>query len=155
MKTLSGRLLLAGMACLTATALALPDEQGGKGKPKGAPPCKFPVTGKASAALVSFDNLMTKFVRQHDVPGAALAVGRHGKVVYARGFGYANREEKQPVQPQSLFRIASVSKPITAVAAMTILSAPAVLPRPLSSLPPAQPASTSFTRNPGMGCCIS
>jgi N-acyl-D-amino-acid deacylase len=81
----------------------------------------LPVTGKAPTALASFDKLMTSFVRKHRLPGAALAVGRSGKVVYARGFGYADREAKRPVQPQSLFRIASISKPITAAAVLQLV----------------------------------
>lgn len=55
------------------------------------------------------------------MPGAALAVTRHGKLVYARGFGFADREAKEHVEPTALFRIASVSKPITAVAVMQLV----------------------------------
>jgi N-acyl-D-amino-acid deacylase len=42
-------------------------------------------------------------------------------MVYARGFGYADVESREPVQPQSRFRIASISKPITAVAVMQLV----------------------------------
>ena len=45
-----------------------------------------------------------------------MAVGRGGEILYARSIGFANAEEKLPVEPHSLFRIASISKPITAVA---------------------------------------
>src|SRR6185312_9274408 len=41
--------------------------------------------------------------------------------VYARGFGYADREDKRPVEPNSLFRIASVSKPFTSAAIMRLV----------------------------------
>jgi len=74
------------------------------------------VTGKHDPALMSFDHLMTQFISKHQVPGASLAVTRDRQLVYARGFGYADREAKQPVQPTSQFRVASISKPITAVA---------------------------------------
>jgi N-acyl-D-amino-acid deacylase len=77
-------------------------------------------TGTAHPDLVSFDRLMTSFVTLHEAPGAALAVTRGGRLVYARGFGYADREQQQPVQPHSLFRIASVSKPITAAAVLQL-----------------------------------
>lgn len=80
-----------------------------------------PVTGKADANLAPFDQLMTSFVTEHKVPGAALAVTRRGKLVYARGFGFADAEAKSPVEPAALFRIASVSKPITAVAVMRLV----------------------------------
>jgi N-acyl-D-amino-acid deacylase len=65
---------------------------------------------------------MTEFLRKNPaIPGAALAVGRNGKVVYARGFGYADLDRSQPVQPDALFRIASVSKPLTAVAVLQLV----------------------------------
>jgi N-acyl-D-amino-acid deacylase len=81
----------------------------------------LPTTGRADPRLSSFDELMTGFVAEHKMPGAALAVTRHGKLVYARGFGYANVEKKEPVRPASLFRIASLSKPLTAVAILQLM----------------------------------
>lgn len=80
----------------------------------------LPVTGSADARLASFDGLMTSFVREHKVPGAALAVTRGGRLVYARGFGYADVDAREPVAPAALFRIASVSKPITAVTVLRV-----------------------------------
>ena len=72
------------------------------------------ITGLAMPKLAAYDDLMTTFMREHKPPGAALAVTYHGRLVYARGFGYANLERHEPVRPASLFRIASVSKPFTA-----------------------------------------
>lgn len=77
---------------------------------------ELPVTGKSSPELVAFDKLMRNFVSKNGIPGASLAIVKDGRLVYARGFGYADREKKEPVQPNSLFRIASISKPITATA---------------------------------------
>ncbi len=79
-----------------------------------------PVTGPEEPRLAAFDHLMLSFLNEHDVPGAVLAVARHGKIVYARGFGYADREKKEPVEPGSLFRIASVSKPFTSAAILQL-----------------------------------
>jgi CubicO group peptidase (beta-lactamase class C family) len=79
-----------------------------------------PVTGKAVRALAPFDKLMTEFIRKHHLPGAALAVAKDGRIVYSRGFGYADKDKKEPVRPESLFRIASVSKPLTAVAVLQL-----------------------------------
>lgn len=79
------------------------------------------VTGKHNPALSSFDELMTTFIKTHQVPGASLAVTRAGQLVYARGFGYADLAKKQPVQPGSQFRVASLSKPITAVAILQLV----------------------------------
>jgi N-acyl-D-amino-acid deacylase len=79
------------------------------------------VTGPAEAGLAPFDKLLTQFVAENKLPGAAVAVTRHGKLVYARGFGHADVEKKTPVHPDSMFRIASVSKPITAVGVMMLV----------------------------------
>lgn len=64
------------------------------------------------------DDLMTGFLEKHKLPGASLAVGRGGRVLYARGFGWADVENKRPVQADSLFRLASISKSITGTAVM-------------------------------------
>ncbi|MCG8651668.1 MAG: beta-lactamase family protein, partial [Pirellulales bacterium] len=58
---------------------------------------------------------------RHSIPGASLAITDHGKLVYARGFGYADVGKREPVAPDSLFRIASISKPITAVAILQLV----------------------------------
>lgn len=71
--------------------------------------------------IASFDRWMTSFLQDHSIPGGSLAIVKDGKVVYARGFGLADREKELPVQPDSLFRIASVSKPITAVAILQLV----------------------------------
>ena len=70
--------------------------------------------------LGSFDDAMDAFMRKRGVPGGALAVVRDGRLVYAKGYGWADAEGKVPVSPTSLFRIASISKPVTAVAALAL-----------------------------------
>lgn len=77
-----------------------------------------PVTGQANPDLAAFDEMMLDFLKTNQAPGASLAVTKDSKLIYARGFGYADVESKRPVQPDSLFRIASISKPITAVAVL-------------------------------------
>jgi N-acyl-D-amino-acid deacylase len=81
----------------------------------------LPSTGVHHDALAPFDKLFTEFLPAHKLPGVGVAVTRHGKLVYARGFGYADVENKRPVRPGSLFRIASVSKPITAVGVLQLV----------------------------------
>ena len=80
-------------------------------------PYGIPLTGQAVPGMESYDRIMRDF----DIPGAAVAVVRHGRLVYARGFGMADREAGTPVRPDSLFRIASVSKPITSVAVLKLM----------------------------------
>lgn len=68
-----------------------------------------------------FDHVMIQFMKEQELVGAALAVTRNSKLVYARGFGYADISERTPVEPTTLFRIASISKPITSVAIMKLV----------------------------------
>jgi N-acyl-D-amino-acid deacylase len=82
---------------------------------------KPPRTGPDEPDLASFDEMMERFVRENEVPGAALAVAKDGRLVYARGFGYADPDAKTPVQPRALFRIASISKPLTAAAILRLM----------------------------------
>lgn len=78
------------------------------------------IAADPSSPLPALDAMMTQFLRDHQVPGAAVAVAKDGKVIYVKGFGLADVEGKQPVLANSLFRIASISKPITAVAVMQL-----------------------------------
>jgi N-acyl-D-amino-acid deacylase len=69
----------------------------------------------------AFDQNVLSLMQKYNIPGGAVAVVRDGKLFYARGFGYADVENKTPVQPDALFRIASVSKPITSAAIMKLV----------------------------------
>jgi CubicO group peptidase (beta-lactamase class C family) len=57
------------------------------------------------------------------IPGISLAVAVDGKIVYSEGFGYADLEQRVPVWPSTKFRIASISKPLTAVGLMELVQA--------------------------------
>jgi len=61
------------------------------------------------------------FMRRFDVPGLSVAIARDGVLVYSQIFGVADRESLDPLSPASLFRIASVTKPITSVAIFTLI----------------------------------
>ncbi len=73
------------------------------------------------AVADSFDREVKAFMRERKIPGGALAVVKDHRLVYTSGYGWADRENEVPVKPDSLFRIASVSKPITAVAIMKLV----------------------------------
>jgi N-acyl-D-amino-acid deacylase len=80
------------------------------------------VTGKNVSALQDFDALLSDYLKKNkSVPGASMAIARGGRVIYARGFGWAEVETREAVQPDSLFRIASVSKTFTSAAIMLLV----------------------------------
>ena len=94
----------------------------GKDQVTSPPPKEeMPVTGAAVSGMESYDQTIPALMKKYNIPGGAIAVVRDGKLFYARGFGYADVENKTAVQPDALFRIASVSKPITAVAIMKLV----------------------------------
>src|ERR1035437_7249872 len=60
------------------------------------------------------------FLRKWSIEGASIAVAKDGKLIYARGFGYADTASKAETQPYNQFRIASISKLVTAVGIMRL-----------------------------------
>ena len=69
----------------------------------------------------SIDSMVVSFLQRNKINGASVAISYKGKLVYAKGFGWANKEDKVPVTPEHLFRIASVSKLITATTIMKLV----------------------------------
>ena len=80
-----------------------------------------PSTGTVVPGMVSYDQLASKLLTKYQIPGGAIAVTRNGKLVFARGYGYANKATGELVQPDSQFRIASLSKPITSAAILLLM----------------------------------
>jgi CubicO group peptidase (beta-lactamase class C family) len=78
-------------------------------------------TGIYVPELEIFDKAMTNLLTKYKVKGAQLALTYKGRLVYNRGFGYANTSTSTLVQPNHRFRVASVSKPITSIAVMHLI----------------------------------
>ena len=75
-------------------------------------------TGVYSPSLVNFDVAMTNLLNDFDIPGGQLAITYQGRLVYSRGFGFADSSTNTAVCPENIFRIASLSKQITAITIM-------------------------------------
>jgi N-acyl-D-amino-acid deacylase len=71
----------------------------------------------------AFDDAVNTYMKSRKIPGAALTVIKDGRLVYARRYGWADIEKKEAPLPDSLFRIASISKPFTAVAVLKLVAA--------------------------------
>ncbi|HEY7538722.1 MAG TPA: serine hydrolase domain-containing protein [Methylomirabilota bacterium] len=87
----------------------------------GAAEARAEPTGSALPGLGAYDELMTALIKKWDVPGAGLAVAYHGKLLLARGYGLASKERFVAVAPTSLFRLASLSKTVTAVTVLRLV----------------------------------
>lgn len=71
--------------------------------------------------MEGFDEAVVALMEKWDVPGGAVAIAKDGRLVFAKGYGLADVESEEPVLPDSLFRIASISKPVTAVAILALV----------------------------------
>ena len=81
----------------------------------------------ASACLAqdSVENKIDEYLRvqmqAQQIPGVALAVVKDGKIVLARGYGFANVEHQVPVKPETIFQSGSTGKQFTATAVMMLV----------------------------------
>lgn len=57
-------------------------------------------------------------MKHYNVPGVSIAVVRNGRIEWAKGYGFADREANRPVDANTLFQAASISKPVAALAAL-------------------------------------
>ncbi|MGY0579052.1 MAG: serine hydrolase domain-containing protein [Paraglaciecola chathamensis] len=76
--------------------------------------------GMSQARLERIEPAMQAFVDEQKLAGTLTLVARKGKVVHVEGVGYRDREAKAPMSEDTIFRIYSMTKPITAVAALTL-----------------------------------
>ncbi len=79
------------------------------------------ITGVDVPEMADYDAFLSSLFEEYGVPGAAVGVVKDGRLIYARGFGVADTLTGEPVQPDARFRIASVSKPITAVSVLRLV----------------------------------
>ena len=74
----------------------------------------------AQPELHAMDSIMQRYLKRWEIHGAQLAISRHDSLLYARGFGYADKDRKIPMEPSYIMRMASVSKLITATGIMKL-----------------------------------
>ncbi len=82
------------------------------------PPTNPPGTG---ISLAQVDDDVNAFVAKYQLPGVSIAIVKDGRLIYAKGYGYADKEASVNVDTSSLFRIASLSKWITSTAIMKLI----------------------------------
>ncbi len=75
----------------------------------------------SSERLARIDKIVQQYVDSGWINGAIAIVARNGKIVYYKGLGYDDKEQKQPMKRDAIFRIASQTKAITSVAIMQLV----------------------------------
>ena len=76
--------------------------------------------GLSSERLERIASAIQKSIDDGRVAGGVALVARHGKIAYFKAVGMADREAKKPMRTDSIFRICSMTKPITSVAVMML-----------------------------------
>jgi CubicO group peptidase (beta-lactamase class C family) len=77
-------------------------------------------SGLSTERLARLSKLFQAEVDKGAIPGVVLLVARGGKLVYLQALGYQDREKRVAMKPDAIFRIASMTKPITSVAVMML-----------------------------------
>lgn len=73
------------------------------------------------AAYHEMDSLVERYLKRWEINGAQLVITRNDSLLYARGFGYADKEKGIAMQPSHIMRLASVSKLLTAAGVMKLV----------------------------------
>ncbi len=101
----------AGAALAASAALPLPAIAAGKAEPGGFSP----------DGLKRITDSLQYYVGQDEAVGLVTLLSRHGEIAQVNALGWRDREAKAPMQRDSIFRIASMTKPITGVAVMMLV----------------------------------
>jgi CubicO group peptidase (beta-lactamase class C family) len=106
------------IVCMSAIATCLAFSALAQGLPKASKPEDV---GFSSERLKRVTDAFQSEVDKGAIPGAVVLIARNGKIAYFEAFGFQNRESKEPMKTDAIFRIASMSKPITSVAVMMLV----------------------------------
>ncbi|MEX0906329.1 MAG: serine hydrolase domain-containing protein [Balneolaceae bacterium] len=80
----------------------------------------IPVQAQSEQRVIEFIQLLDSLRIEAHIPGLSVAVVKNQEVVYAGGLGYSNPEKKIPASAETVYDVASVAKPISAVVALRL-----------------------------------
>lgn len=120
----SSLICLAVMAALsTASRAQTPAPQPNDLAPASGDPlprAKPEDVGMSSARLARIDDALNADIQHGDMPGAVIAIARNNKLVYFKAFGFRDKAAGTPMTTDTIFNIASMTKPMTTVAALSL-----------------------------------
>src|SRR5690242_14021880 len=104
--------------CLASLAFSVAFPAFGQGIPKVQ---QAEEVGFLSTRLKRLSDRLNDAVQKGEIPGAVVLIARNGKIVMFDAFGFRDREAKAPMKTDTIFRIASMTKPIVSVGAMMLV----------------------------------
>ncbi len=78
------------------------------------------ISFQAVAPFTTLDNALATKMSKFAIPGMSIAIIRNEKLVYVKSYGMADKEAQQAATNEDLYRIASISKPLTAIAILKL-----------------------------------
>ena len=87
---------------------------------RGLPMVVPETVGLSTERLSRIDKVMEKHISEQKIPGGVILLARHGKIAYLGAHGMMDVEAEKPMQRDTIFRIASMTKQITCVAVMML-----------------------------------
>src|SRR5690348_13910946 len=66
------------------------------------------------------DAIVQQHIKSYNIPGLSITAVQQGKIVFSKSYGWSDLENQVPASVDSLFRIGSITKPITATAAFIL-----------------------------------
>ncbi|NMH26855.1 serine hydrolase [Flavobacterium silvaticum] len=78
-------------------------------------------TGIYVPGMSACDTQMTNFLTTYNIPSATFAITKNGKLVFSRAYGHSDIGQTDDTQPYNMFRIASISKPLTSIGIMKMI----------------------------------
>ena len=109
-------MLMRTVTALVVLGLALP--AAAQGIPKAQSPEEV---GFVNARLKRLGDRIEEGVKNNELPGAVVLIARNGKLVMFDSFGFRDKDAKVPMTNDTIFRIASMTKPIVSVAAIMLM----------------------------------
>ena len=76
--------------------------------------------GMSAERLRNIDVFLAREIELNRVPGAVVAIARNGKLVYFKAFGSADKAKGMPMATDTMFQLASMTKPMVAVGALAL-----------------------------------
>ena len=75
-------------------------------------------SSKDSITISTLKEKIPHLMKKHDVVGLSITLIRNAKIIWEKGFGFKNKEEKTHITPKTIFEVASLSKPVVAFLAL-------------------------------------
>ena len=79
------------------------------------------VPGSVAAQFEEVRHRIEQILVADGLPSISVAVAKDGKIIWERGFGWADREKRIPATEHTMYSLASITKPITATGLMVLV----------------------------------